>query len=385
MKADRYYLQSSLSRGQIKNVPRADFVAASRLERDDFSWFSEKLQRGECNRSSNPPASVDPLALSMCKISYDGPNHFFSAILAYKESVELPSMELESLLRAVKNGLAICHNYLDHDIAIRGAMRHQISPVAAGIAKSIEFIRDNTSISLPKDVEVEKKFLELQRQNKKIRLRINRLARTTLDHKWERESFDPKSEKTWQLDDAIIQPEREEHSILERMREARRLAQTDQSAIIRIRCEPKKLQILTRLPKRFLTEIYEELLLNATKYKYPDTNIVMYSHLDRVGRPTTYVLNQTPKVPISEIPKLTRLGFRGEEFSGSKPGTGLGLARVSDLCRELGLRFRVSTKPSNEAPFLAAKELGLEQADGIDLFFVKIGFNGEQTLVRGGK
>ncbi|GAB5447390.1 MAG: hypothetical protein Gyms2KO_22630 [Gymnodinialimonas sp.] len=264
-------------------------------------------------------------------------------------------------------------------------MRHQISPVAAGIAKSIEFIRDNTSISLPKDVEVEKKFLELQRQNKKIRLRINRLARTTLDHKWERESFDPKSEKTWQLDDAIIQPEREEHSILERMREARRLAQTDQSAIIRIRCEPKKLQILTRLPKRFLTEIYEELLLNATKYKYPDTNIVMYSHLDRVGRPTTYVLNQTPKVPISEIPKLTRLGFRGEEFSGSKPGTGLGLARVSDLCRELGLRFRVSTKPSNEAPFLAAKELGLEQADGIDLFFVKIGFNGEQTLVRGGK
>lgn len=115
-----------------------------------------------------------------------------------------------------------------------------------------------------------------------------------------------------------------------------------------------------------IEQIVHNLMSNALKYSYKNTNVTVRFALDNAGVPSISVINIGEQIPLTVRKKIFEKFYRvKDEYSVSQSGLGVGLYIVKNICQMLGYDIKVSSTEVNKTTFTVI--LRTQHSTGIPL------------------
>jgi PAS domain S-box-containing protein len=242
-----------------------------------------------------------------------------------------------------------------------------ITPILGDDGEPMNFVGVHHDISTLKEIDrLKSQFVsdvshELRTPLTNIRLYLDLLAQTEYDERAARymETLSRESDRLRALIEDLLSLSRLESRAVSFAREAVDLNQLlmalaeDRERLLARRELRLELECEAKLPlvlgdEKLLTQVFTNLLTNATNYTPAGGKIALRSRSQQIGERTWVVVEVSDTgvgIPLEEQPMIFRRFFRGQASGGGAiPGTGLGLAICKEISEQHGGRITVASE-----------------------------------------
>ncbi|KGR79746.1 sensor histidine kinase [Ureibacillus manganicus] len=96
--------------------------------------------------------------------------------------------------------------------------------------------------------------------------------------------------------------------------------------------------------KKWLSFIVRQILSNAIKYSYENTDINLYTEMDAKGHLLLHIKDQGIGIPDEDLPRIFQKSFTGTVGRESFQSTGMGLYLANNAAEKLGITIFVNSK-----------------------------------------